>query len=574
MNLLQVKNLNVAFHTRHGVARAARDLSFSVAPGKTLGIAGESGSGKSVTCLALMGLLPSPPARIQADQADFAGQDLLRMSRKQLRRLRGNRLAMIFQDPLSSLNPYLTVGAQLMEPLRIHGAVGRAEARERAAAALADTGIPQATKRMRSYPHEFSGGMRQRVMIAMAMINRPSLLIADEPTTALDVTTQARILDLMRRLRDEHRLAMIFISHDLAALAALADEILTLEQGRCVDRGSVEHVFQHSVASPARALLAAIPQSAKPRQYREPSKRTDSDAAAPLLRISGVDVVYGGRHGGGHAVQDVHLTLREGEILGLVGESGSGKSSLARALVRLLRPAAGSIALRGQELSRMTDKEFRAIRPRMQMIFQDPYSSLNPRMTVHACLTEALACADTPPPNAHALTAAATGLLEEVGLDAAQLHRYPHEFSGGQRQRIAIARALALAPEVIIADEPVSSLDVTVQARILELFLRLNQRRGLSLIFISHDLAVVRYVSDRVAIMRRGRIVELDETETVFHRPRHPYTRRLLAAIPNPARRRPAAPRPPAPAPTIPAPAPTIPAPAPTIQDAPPAESG
>ncbi|MGI9229687.1 MAG: ABC transporter ATP-binding protein [Gammaproteobacteria bacterium] len=528
MNVLQVENLNVSFHTRNGIVRAVQGLGFEVAAGKTLGIVGESGSGKSVSCLALLGLLASPPARIQADRAEFAGTDLLQLDAGQLRQIRGDRIAMIFQDPMTSLNPYLTVGTQLMEPLLIHRNIGKAEARERAVAALAETGIPQAAKRLACYPHEFSGGMRQRVMIAMAMINKPALLIADEPTTALDVTVQAQILELMQKLRHEHQLAMIFITHDLGVIAGLADELLVLEQGRCVERGTVDTIFHHSQAPYTRDLLAAIPKSAKPAQY----KNTAAADTPPLLELADVSISYTDRDHTptNNVVEDVHITLHKGEILGLAGESGSGKSTLARALVRLVRINSGRISLHNKNISDLSDSDFTRIRPQIQMIFQDPYASLNPRMTVHDCLAEAIACKQQLPDQQ--LTERVVQLLEEVDLQSTQLYNYPHEFSGGQRQRIAIARALALEPELIIADEPVSALDVTVQARILELFLRLNQRHRLSLIFISHDLSVVRYIADRTAILYQGKIVELDTTEKVFQQPQHPYTRSLLAAIP------------------------------------------
>ncbi len=533
MPLLTVDNLAVQFHTRQGVVQAVQGVSFQLEQGKTLGIVGESGAGKSVICLGLMRLLASPPARLTADRLHFAGQELLHLDNRQMRTLCGDRMTMIFQDPMTSLNPYLTIGQQLIEPLRLHNRLSRTEAHERATAALAETGIARAKQRMHSYPHEFSGGMRQRVMIAMAMLNRPDLLIADEPTTALDVTVQAQVLELMQKLQHEYQLAMIFISHDLGVIAGLADEVIVMQHGRCVEQGSVNDIFCHSTAAYTRRLLAAIPDTAKPPQYQQP---TDD---SKLLELVDIRIAYSsrphifGRRESVTAVDGINLTLHTGEILGLAGESGSGKSSLARALVRLVKLTSGRIELAGRDLGQLSGKHLASVRPDIQMIFQDPYSSLNPRMTIHDCLAEAICHTlhNQGRQNQPALTDRVTALLEEVELDSRQLYRYPYELSGGQRQRVAIARSLALKPKLIIADEPVSALDVTVQAQILKLFMQLNQQHQLSILFISHDLSVIRYIADRTAIMYHGKIVELDDTERVFQQPQHHYTQSLLNAI-------------------------------------------
>jgi len=535
MALLSVKDLRVSFHTRHGVIKAVDGIDFELERGRTLGIVGESGSGKSVTCHSLLGLLPSPPARVESGSAVFNGTELLGAPEHTLRALRGNRISMIFQDPLSSLNPYLTIGTQLIEPLRAHKGLSKTAARERAIAGMDEVGIARPADRLDSYPHQFSGGMRQRVMIAMALCTEPDILIADEPTTALDMTIQAQILDLMRRLQEKHAVAMIFISHNLGVIAGIADEIMVMLDGVCVERGSAEDIFHRPGHAYTRRLLASIPTTAKPTP-----PPAEVAGAAPLLKIDGMRVSYARRKGWLargpaieiRAVEDVSLEVRRGEILGLVGESGSGKSTLARAIVRLVEPVAGDIVMDGVRLSDLHGPALRAMRPRLQMIFQDPYSSLDPRMTVHECLREAL-LQRTSLSREQVLRESAQ-LMLDVGLDRLQIAKYPHEFSGGQRQRIAIARALAMRPELIVADEPVSSLDVTVQAQILDLLLDLNRRRGVTLIIISHDLSVIRHVSDRTAVMYRGRIVELKATEDIFRNPEHPYTQSLLSAIPIP----------------------------------------
>jgi len=534
MALLSVEKLRVCFHTREGSTLAVDDVSFSVEPGQVLGIVGESGSGKSVACYSLLGLVPCPPGRIESGRALFEGRDLLTMTEKQLRAVRGHRISLIFQDPMTSLNPYMRIGDQLMEPLYRHQKVSGRAARERAIEMLAEVGINQARERIDSYPHEFSGGMRQRVMIAMALIAKPDLLIADEPTTALDVTVQAQILQLIKRLQRSYNLTVIFISHDLGVVAQMADQILVMKSGQVVEQGTPERIF-HQCAHPyTRQLIAAIPASAKP----VPSAADDSGKA--FLQVRQLYTAFR-LQGGGifkrqvdylEAVKRVDLNIRKGEILGLVGESGSGKSTLGRSIMRLVDSQSGEVLLEGRDLRRLSNPALVKARRDFQMIFQDPYASLNPRMTVFDALAEPLLVHGLA--NRKNLQEKVNQLMDDVGLDRRAIRKYPHEFSGGQRQRIAIARALALEPKLVIADEPVSALDVTIQAQILKLLLDLTQRHNLTMLFISHDLAVVRYICDRVAVMKAGEIIEAGETETLFAHPDHPYTKSLIQAIPKP----------------------------------------
>lgn len=530
MALLSVENLTTRFYTRDGIITAVDNVSFSVEAGKVLGIVGESGSGKSVACYSIMGLIPSPPGKVEAGRALFAGQDLLHMSAAQLRKIRGQQIGMVFQDPMTSLNPHMSIGRQLIEPLLVHKKMRRLEARKLVLDALEEVGIREAQSRFDSYPHEFSGGMRQRVMIAMALINKPQLLIADEPTTALDVTIQAQILSLLKGLQKDHGLAVIFISHDLGVVAHMADEVVVMEKGRVVEQGSANQVFFSPQHIYTQKLVAALPTTAKsfPKQFLP----TDN----AFLEVQGLSTEFSLGHQflqrkslRFRAVDDVSLTLRKGEILGLVGESGSGKSTLGRSIMRLVEPCTGQVKLAGTDLINIPADRLRQMRRDFQMIFQDPYASLNPRMTVFDALAEPL--------KIHGIAAknnvlqAVNELMDDVGLDRRMIRKYPHEFSGGQRQRIAIARALAVRPQLIIADEPVSALDVTIQAQILELLLNLTKKYRLAMLFISHDLSVVRYIADRVAVMQRGKIVEVGDTESLFTAPQHPYTQSLLAAV-------------------------------------------
>jgi ABC-type microcin C transport system duplicated ATPase subunit YejF len=535
MSLLTVKDLHIHFHTRNGIVKAVNGVEYELEKGETLGIVGESGSGKTVCCYSLLGLLPTPPARIESGSAMFEGKDLLHMSEAELRKIRGNRIAMIFQDPMTSLNPFMKLGEQLIEPLTTHNNISKQEARTRAIAAMQEVGIPEPERRIDSYPHEFSGGMRQRVMIAMALVTEPDILIADEPTTALDVTIQAQILDLIKKLQRERSISVIFISHDLGVIAGCADKIIVMHEGNIVESGTTDEIYYQTKHDYTKKLLNAIPSSAKP----EAAVFHAEKGARPIFEIDGLLTHFPINDGGVFsgktdecckAVDDVSLQLLEGETLGLVGESGCGKSTLAKSIMRLVDITAGSITLNGKELSQLEGSELKTARAEFQMVFQDPYASLNPRMTVYDLLAEAIYTQKNC--SKDELLQQVVSLMDDVGLPAKAIRKYPHEFSGGQRQRIAIARALALKPRLLIADEPVSALDVTIQAQILDLLLNLVKKYQITMIFISHDLSVVRYLTDRTAVMYGGKIVEYGVTEEVFNNPQHLYTKSLLSAIP------------------------------------------
>jgi peptide/nickel transport system ATP-binding protein len=540
--LLRVEDLRVELPTEAGVVRAVDGVSFEIGRGRTLGIVGESGSGKSVSALTLLGLTRRQGARISG-RVVFEGVDLLTLPERDLRALRGNELAIIFQDPLSSLHPLYRVGAQIVEAIRAHRELPRRVARARAAELLELVGIPDPTRRVDAYPHELSGGMRQRAMIAMALANEPKLLIADEPTTALDVTVQAQILTLLRRLRQELGMALMLVTHDLGVVAEMADEIAVMHEGRIVERGSAEQIL----AAGGRAshpyteeLLRAMPTLERPRPLEPEQKGTPE----PLLEVRDLvkhfpitrGVVFQRHLDAVEAVAGISFELRRGETLGLVGESGCGKSTTARLIMRLLEPTAGEIRFQGHDIAHLQGAALKAARREMQIVFQDPYSSLNPRKTAGSIIGEPFAIHGLHRDKA-ARKRAVCELMDKVGLQPEHHNRYPHEFSGGQRQRIGVARALALAPKLLIADEPVSALDVTIQAQILELLRELRRELDLTLLLISHDLAVVRQMADRVAVMRAGKIVELAANETLYSAPTHPYTRELLAAVPA-ARRR------------------------------------
>ncbi len=533
MALLEVNGLTIYFHTRNGLVKAVDDVSFAVDAGETLAIVGESGSGKSVTCYSLLDLLPKPPAVIEAGTALFDGEDLLTCHPARMREIRGSDIAVIFQDPMTSLNPFISIGEQLIEPLIYHQnktqRKDRKTARKMAIDLLDEVGIINPEARFDCYPHEFSGGMRQRVMIAMALINQPRLLICDEPTTALDVTIQAQILELIKKLQKTRDVAVIFISHDLGVVAGIADKVMVMCDGTVREAGDTAQIFYHSENDYTKKLLAAIPEGAKVQPNR-------AEKHKPLVEVSHLKTYFSDSSKASDgkqfikAVDDVSLNIQRGEILGLVGESGSGKSTLGRSILQLAPTTSGTVIFDGTVLGDLSPKQLVPWRRRMQMIFQDPYASLNPRMTVYETLSEPLLYHGLA--NSNTIDQQVRQLMDDVGLAHSQMRKYPHEFSGGQRQRIAIGRAIATRPELIIADEPVSALDVTIQAQILDLILALVERHNLTMLFISHDLSVVRYISDRVMVMNKGVIVESAETETLWANPQQEYTRQLLKAIP------------------------------------------
>ncbi|MFG3190701.1 dipeptide ABC transporter ATP-binding protein [Streptomyces omiyaensis] len=519
--LVEVRDLTVEFDTADGTVRAVDRLSLTLDAGRALALVGESGSGKSTVAAALLGLHRGTGARVTGTVL-VDGTDPAAAPPAVLRRLRGGLAAMVFQDPLSALDPYLAIGDQIAEVHRLHHPVSRRAARARAVEVLDRVGIPDAARRARSRPHEFSGGMRQRALLAMALACDPRVVVADEPTTALDVTVQAQILDLLHELRHETGTALLLVTHDVGVAAESADEVLVMRGGREVERGPVGRVLAAPAAPYTRRLLDAVPRLDGPVRPPAPPE------GEPLLEAVGLRKEFGRGRSVVTAVTDASLTLRAGETLGLVGESGSGKTTLGRMLVRLLDPTGGELRYRGEEIGRLDERRLRPFRRELQLVFQDPASSLNPRRTIGDSIAEFV-----PRGTGGAGTRARVrDLLDRVGLDPDRLDAYPHEFSGGQRQRVGIARALAAEPRVIVCDEPVSALDVTTQAQVTALLCDLQAELGLGLVFIAHDLAVVRRVSDRVAVMRAGRIVEQGTVAEVYDTPADPYTRSLLAAVP------------------------------------------
>ena len=552
MPALAVENLTIALRREGSWTTVVSDVSFSVDQGETLAIVGESGSGKSVTALSIMRLLPPKASRITG-RVLLDGQDLFATSEREMEDIRGNQLAMIFQEPMTSLNPVLTIGRQIAETIRRHRGLSRSSARAEAIRLLDRVRIPSAATRVRDYPHQLSGGMLQRVMIAMALACQPKLLIADEPTTALDVTIQAQILDLIIELQQQDSMGVLFITHDMGVVAEIADRTLVMYRSRALETGPTAAIFERPQTGYTRALLAAVPQLGSMQDRSEPTPFAIVDtegvatepppaaatvvAGEPVLTVRHLVTrfavhagVLGRVRSRVHAVEDVSFELRAGETLALVGESGCGKSTIGRSILRLLQPTSGSVTIEGENVLEMSKRTLAARRERMQMIFQDPFSTLNPRMRVGEAIAEPLL--------SHHLVARAdaaqrvAGLLASVGLDPAMASRFPHEFSGGQRQRIAIARALGLNPRLIVADEAVSALDVSIKAQVINLMLDLQRRLGLAYLFISHDMAVVERVAHRVAVMYRGEIVEMGPRAKVFDDPQHPYTKRLLAAVP------------------------------------------
>jgi peptide/nickel transport system ATP-binding protein len=556
--VLSVCDLAVSFRLDRTWQSAVSDLSFDICAGETVAIVGESGSGKSVTALSVMRLLPVN-ARIEGSIA-LADRQLLTLREEDMRRVRGNEISMIFQEPMTSLNPVLTIGFQIAEALIYHRGLSRYQAEAEALRILDRVRIPAARQRLHEYPHRFSGGMRQRVMIAMALACRPKLLIADEPTTSLDVTIQAQILTLIKALQDEDGMSVLFITHDMGVVAEIADRVLVLRNGRKVELGAASSVLALPKHPYTRSLLSAVPKlgdmrgQATPVHFpvdgstgvsapTAPVTLTVDETSRPVLEVSGLTTRFDIRSGlvrrvtgRIHAIDNISFSIRAGETLALVGESGCGKSTTGRSVLRLVEPTAGTVLFDGADLGKLTRSELRTVRRRMQMVFQDPFASLNPKMTVGAAIAEPMVVHGLADP-ATALDRVAA-LLGKVGLTPDMASRFPHEFSGGQRQRLCIARALGLSPILIVADEAVSALDVSIKAQVINLLMSLQAELGLAYLFISHDIAVVERVSHRIAVMYLGEIVEIGPRAAVIENAQHPYTRKLIQAVPIPDPRR------------------------------------
>ncbi|MER9329695.1 ABC transporter ATP-binding protein [Mesorhizobium sp. M0488] len=541
--ILDIANLSVSVRGEDGERDVVSNLSLTLKRGETLCIAGESGSGKSMTALAIMQLLPQPAARISSGAIHLGETELTALDERRMRRIRGDRIATIFQEPMTSLNPVLSIGRQLTESIEAHTSLSPAQARQRAIEALKAVRISEAKSRLKQFPHELSGGMRQRVMIAMALALEPDVLIADEPTTALDVTVQGEVLELLRDLQRQHGTSVILITHDMGVVAEMADRVIIMRHGRMVEEGKTADIFARPQADYTRELLAAVPRIGSG-VGRQKSRDAETATPANVAEVNDLHVrfdlrggVFGRVNARVHAVEGVSFSIAPNETLALVGESGCGKSTTAKALAGLV-PYSGGIVIGGRNLSGLGRDERKAVRRDVQMIFQDPFASLDPRMRVGDLVAEPLVIHGIASKEERRERVAS--LFERVGLSAVQMELYPHEFSGGQRQRVCIARALALRPKLIIADESVSALDVSVQARVLDLLKELQREFGVAYLFISHDMAVVENISDRVAVMYLGQIVEMGTRDQVFSNPRHPYTKRLIEAVPvpDPAQRR------------------------------------
>ena len=549
--LLSIQDLKVAFRMGRtgGVMQrqlAVKGVSFDIPENRTVALVGESGSGKSVTAMSILNLLPDNAERSGAIL--FQGRDLLKTSLRELQSVRGREIACVFQDPMSSLNPVFPVADQIMEPLIKHLGMSRRQALVRAEELLNEVGIPDPKRRLKSYPHEMSGGQQQRVMIAVALACNPKLLIADEPTTALDVTIQRQVMELMTRLKDTHKMSMLFISHDLGVVGEIADQVVVMRHGEVREQAPVADIFHHPQDAYTKALLACRPSLTENparlmviddhiagRSAQGAGKAKDP-AAPVILEVKGLRKSFFFKSGlfgktEFKAVKGVDFQLRKGHTLGVVGESGSGKTTMGLTLLRLHEPTGGEVLFEGRDLLKMTGPDWQKMRRRIQVVFQNPYASLNPRFTISQTLLEPMEIHGIGASHEERL-ATASALLRKVGLDESALHKYPHEFSGGQRQRIAIARCLTLKPEVLVLDEAVSALDVSVQAQVLNLLKDLQDEFGLSYIFISHDLAVVKFISDEVLVMQHGDVVEQNDARALLLAPKQEYTKRLLGAVP------------------------------------------
>ena len=536
-DVLEIRDLSVTFHMGREEITAVDRVSFTLKKGCTTGIVGESGSGKSVTALSVMHLLPSPSAIVNADKMLLFDQkgipvDINSFDQRQMRHVRGNRISMIFQEPMTSLNPVTRCGKQVVEAVRAHQALSRHEAKKKTLEIFREVMLPMPEDVFYAYPHELSGGQKQRVMIAMAVASRPDILIADEPTTALDVTVQKSIIQLLKDLQSKYGMAILFITHDLGLIFGIADELLVMKNGQIVESGTVKDVFSGPKHPYTRSLLAS-----RPPKDISPEKLREIYLRKPLLETDDLKMYFPGRvHGTNRiaeikAVDGVSLQVFPGEVLGLVGESGCGKTTLGRSILRLIEPTGGKIRFREGDLMNLHRKTLKKLRKDIQIIFQDPYSSLNPKLSIGSAIME--------PMKVHGIghdarerRKMALELLEKVGLDQRYFYRYPHELSGGQRQRVCIARALSVQPEFIVCDESVSALDLTVQAQVLKLLKELKDEFGLTYVFISHDLSVVKFISDRIAVMKDGKIVETGNADEIYSNPKSEYTKNLIASIP------------------------------------------